>query len=315
MTRSLREAGEAAGMPIGAAVAAKALKADAGYRNLLNREFSLLTCENAMKMGPIHPAPGRYDFRDADLIADFARSHGHRMRGHTLVWHNQCPKWVDHGKLPAKQLAKALDAHIRTVVARYRDVVSCWDVVNEAIGDDAKPRPTVWSRTLGAGYLGRAFKTAHEADPKAVLFYNDYNIEEVNPKSTATIRMVEGMLRSGIPVHGIGIQGHLMADRPPDWKKVKANFRRIGELGLVMQITELDFRIKGRPTAQSLRRQADATRRLADLCLESGHCTGFVWWGATDKYSWVPGFFRGYGHALPFDRSFRPKPAARVLTA
>jgi len=313
MTINLREAGDAAGMPIGAAVAAKALKTDARYRRLLASRFALLTCENAMKMGPIHPQPGAWDFNDADLIANFARRNGHRMRGHTLVWHNQCPKWVDHGNLSAKQLGSALESHIRTVVARYRDVITCWDVVNEAIGDDAKPRPTIWSRTLGAGYLGLAFKTAHEADPKAVLFYNDYSIEEVNPKSTATIRMVEGMLRHGIPVHGIGLQGHLMVDHQPDWKKVRANLRRIADLGLAMQVTELDWRIKGTPTAASLRRQADATRRLWDLCGEAGNCTGFVWWGATDTYSWVPGFFKGYGSALPFDRNFRPKPAAFAL--
>ncbi len=300
-----------AGLPVGAAVAAGPLRADARYRRLLAREFSLLTCENAMKMGPIHPEPGRWDFRDADLIAAFARRHGHRMRGHTLVWHNQLPNWV--AGLRAGPLARALTSHIRTVVRRYADVVTCWDVVNEAVGDDARPRPTVWSRALGSGYLERAFRAAHEADPRSVLFYNDYSVEEVCPKSDAMLRMVERLLARGAPVHGIGLQGHLVAERPPDWKKVRANLRRIGALGLVVQVTELDFRIKGAPTARSLHRQADATRRLAELCLEAGNCTGFVWWGATDRYSWVPGFFKGYGHALPFDRAFRPKPAAIAL--
>ncbi len=310
---ALRHLAAQAGLPLGAAVAAEPLRRDPAYRALLAREFGMVTCENAMKWGPIHPALRTWAFRDADAIVRFATRHAMAVRGHTLVWHSQQPRWLEHGSWSRPALTRVLRAHIATLVGRYRGRIGAWDVVNEAVNDDGTPRPTFWRRVLGPKYLDLAFHAAHRADPKARLFYNDYNAEALGEKSDAILRLVDGMRHRGVPVHGIGLQAHLLLGDLPDFKSVAANITRIAARGLTVQITELDIRIRRPVTAAKLRAQADAYLALAETCLASGACTAFVTWGATDKSSWVPGFFKGYDDALLFDRACRPKPAARSL--
>jgi endo-1,4-beta-xylanase len=300
-------------IPLGAAVAAGPLRADPRYGETLAREFAVVTCENAMKFGPVHPEPRRWDFRDADAIVRFAERRRLAVRGHTLVWHNQLPAWVARGRWTRTSLARVLARHIRTVAGRYRGRIAAWDVVNEAVEDDGSPRATLWRRMLGPRYPDLAFREAHAADPGAALYYNDYSAEETNPKSDAILRLVEGMLARRVPVHGIGLQAHLALESPPRWPRVRAHLKRIAALGLAVQVTELDVRIRTPVTAAKLRRQADVYRRLADACLEAGNCTALVTWGFTDRHSWVPGFFKGCDAALPFDREYRPKPAWRAL--
>jgi len=310
---TLRALGEAEGIPVGAAVAAGPLQANARYWRILGREFGMVTCENAMKMGPVHPAPGRWAFRDADAIVAFAARHGQGMRGHTLVWHNQLPRWITGGRWIRTTLARALDRHITTLVRRYRGRIGAWDVVNEAVDDHARPRPTIWRRVIGPGYIEQAFRSAHAADPDALLFYNDYGAEAAGRKADAILRLAAGLLRRGVPLHGIGLQAHLALDHLPRWDGVRTNLRRIRDLGLQVQVTELDVRIRLPVTPAKLRAQADAVRRLHDLCREAGNCTAFVTWGVGDAASWVPGFFKGYDAGLLFDRAWRAKPAYRAL--
>ncbi len=310
---SLRAAGDAAGIPVGAAVAAGPLRGDARYRRVLAREFGMVTCENAMKMGPVHPAPGRWAFRDADAILAFAARHGQQARGHTLVWHNQLPRWIEHGAWSRRSLTRALERHITTLCRRYRGRIGDWDVVNEAVNDDGTPRRTIWHRVIGPDYLELAFRWAHAADPDAALFYNDYGAEAVGRKSDAILRLAERLLRRDVPLYGIGLQAHLALDHLPDWAGVRRNLRRIAALGIRMQVTELDVRIRKPVTPAKLRAQADVYRRLFDLCREPGNCTGFVTWGVGDATSWVPGFFKGEDAGLLFDRGYRKKPAYHAV--
>ncbi|HEX8607328.1 MAG TPA: endo-1,4-beta-xylanase, partial [Pedobacter sp.] len=168
--------------PIGVAVTPGQLK-DPAQRDLILRHFNSLTAENAMKMGPIHPEENRYDWTGADAIVNFAVANGLKVRGHNLCWHTQAPKWMFQGEsgnpVTKEVLLERLKAHIYAVVGRYKGRIYAWDVVNEAVSDDPKQflRNSLWYQICGEDYIAKAFQYAHEADPKAVLFYNDYNTE------------------------------------------------------------------------------------------------------------------------------------------
>ena len=311
--RPLRALAESHGRRIGAAVDADALAREATYREVLGREFNLVTPENAMKFGPLHPEPDRYDFEQADAIVDFAEAHGMQVRGHTLVWHNQLPRWLTTGQFSRDELVAILREHIQTVVGRYRGRVAAWDVVNEAIADDGSLRDTLWRQVIGPEYIELAFRWAHEADPEARLFYNDYGGEGLGRKSDAIYALVEGLLQRGVPVHGVGLQMHLDLRLRPSAGEVAANIRRLGELGLSVHITEMDVRIPSPATQTSLARQATVYREMAEVCLAGEPCEALVFWGFTDRHSWIPGFFPGAGAALIFDANYRPKPAYEAL--
>ena len=178
---------------IGVAVSPKALTTDEG--ELVKKQFNSLTAENAMKSQSIHPKENEYFWKDADSIVAFEQRNDMKLRGHTLVWHNQVPPWLftDNGQQVSKEkLLERLRAHIQTVVGRYKGKVYAWDVVNEAISDSPNEylRNSKWLEICGEDYIAKAFQWAHEADPNALLFYNDYNeIDHVKRKKM--IRLVE----------------------------------------------------------------------------------------------------------------------------
>jgi endo-1,4-beta-xylanase len=313
--QSLRELADKRGVKIGAAVNPARLS-EAPYAETLAREFSQAEPENAMKFGPIHPGATAYHFEQADAVVEFALAHKMAVRGHTLVWHNQNPRWLTAGGLTPAQLSEAMQEHIRTVVGRYAGKVYAWDVVNEAFNDDGTMRSTIWYDKpgigqTGTGYIERAFRLARSADPKALLFYNDYDSEDMNPKSDAIYKMVRDLKSRGVPIDGVGLQMHLTTEVAP-MARLEANIRRLTDLGLEAQITELDVRLPVQDEAASeadLAKQGRIYRDVASLCLKFPKCTAIQTWGVTDKYSWVPGWFRGTGAALLFDMEYRPKPA------
>ena len=310
---SLRSLAQARGIQIGAAVAAGPLRSEPLYAQTLAREFSMLTPENAMKFGPLHPGRERYDFSDADAIVDFAEAHDMRVRGHTLVWHNQLPPWLTAGKWTREELIEILREHIMTVVGHYRGRVVAWDVVNEAVADDGSLRDTIWLRGIGPQYIDMAFRWAHEADPDALLFYNDYGGEGRGRKSDAIYALVKDLLQRGVPIHGVGLQMHVALGWHPKPQDVAANMERLAALGLEVHITEMDVRIKSPATEEELAAQARIYRDMLEVCLSAENCKAFVLWGFTDRHSWIPQFFRGWGSGLIFDSSYQPKPAYDAL--
>ena len=312
-TTSLRGCAQTHGVQIGAAVAAEPLRNDPLYGETLAQYFSLMTPENAMKFGPLHPEPDRYDFDDADLIVDFAQAHGMQVRGHTLVWHNQLPDWLKDGDWSKEELMEILHSHIDTVVGRYRGRVAAWDVVNEAITDNGTLRNSIWLRGIGPEYIEMAFRWAHEADPDALLFYNDYGAEGVCPKANAVYTLVEDLVKRGVPIHGVGLQMHVSLDWCPEAESVALNVERLSALGLQTHITEMDVRVPEPATQEKLEAQATIYRDMLHGCISSEGCTAFVLWGFTDSHSWVPSFFPGYGSALIFDSNYEPKPACEAL--
>jgi endo-1,4-beta-xylanase len=310
---SLRALADARGIYIGAAVN-NGLVQQADYAAVLAGQFNLLTSENAMKFGVIHPEPGVYTFEGADELVNFAHANGMAVRGHTLVWHQQMPNWLRDSLTP-EQVNAALYEHINTVVGRYQGQITVWDVVNEAIvdGRTGKLRPTFWTKKLGDEYIDLAFTWAHEADPNALLFYNDYGADDLNDKSDAVYNLVKGMKERGIPIDGVGMQFHYELGRIPDLEDVATNMQRLGELGLQVHITELDIRIHDPATPEQLEQQAQEYAALLKVCLQAENCTAFITWGFTDKYSWIPQFQKGFGTALLFDETYQPKPAYFAL--
>jgi endo-1,4-beta-xylanase len=310
---------------IGSAVGLPQLFDDQAYADTLAREFDSVTPENVMKWESVEPQRGVNTFGPADSIVAFAQAHDQLVRGHTLVWHNQLPSWltggVADGTITPSDLRNILRQHIFTEAGHFKGQVYAWDVVNEAVNDDAAGslRNTIWLQNLGEGYIADALRWAHEADPHAKLYLNDYNIEWIGPKSDAYYNLAKLLLADGVPLDGIGIQGHLDIQYGfPD--SLAANIKRFTDLGLEVSITELDVRVftTGVPPDQfqaELAKQADYYRQVVEACLTQRQCVGVTVWGFTDKYSWVPGFFTGEGAACLFDEAFQPKPAYDAVLA
>ncbi len=324
---SLREAAQHSGMLIGTAVRPAQLS-EAAYAATLGREFNMLEPEDALKWEVLRPDLKSFDFSQADQIVDFAARHDMKVRGHTLVWHQQNPVWLTAAHYTPEQLAQLLETHIKTVVGHYRGKIFAWDVANEAFDEGknaGRLRSTLWYDQPGIGfsgqgpaYLAQCFRWAHEADPQALLFYNEAEAEEINPKSDAIYAMVRAFLRDGVPIDGIGFQmhiGNLHANIP----SISANIARFTSLGLQVHITEMDVALpvdaNGNASSEDLARQADIYRQVAEACLSHPGCTAIQTWGFTDKYSWIGSHSKHtQGAALPFDRNFHSKPAHEALS-
>nr|AAA90913.1 endo-1,4-beta-xylanase [Thermotoga sp.] len=278
------------------------------YMEVAKREFNILTPENQMKWDTIHPERNRYNFEPAEKHVEFALKNDMIVHGHTLVWHNQLPGWLTGQEWSKEELLNILEDHVKTVVSHFRGRVKIWDVVNEAVSDSGTYRESIWYKTIGPEYIEKAFIWAREADPDAVLIYNDYSIEEINAKSNFVYNMIKNLKEKGVPIDGIGFQMHIDY-RGLNYESFKKNLERFAELGLQIYITEMDVRIPlGGSEEYYLKKQAEVYRRIFEICLDNPAVRAIQFWGFTDKYSWVPGFFKGYGKALIFDENYNPKP-------
>jgi endo-1,4-beta-xylanase len=315
--------------PVGTAVSPRALQTDEA--DLILQHFNSITAENAMKMGPIHPRENEYYWKDADSIVAFALRNNLRLWGHTLCWHNQAPRWFftdSIGKPVTKEvLLKRLKDHITAVVSRYKGKIYAWDVVNEVISDkqDEYFRNSEFYRICGEDFVAKAFQYAHEADPAALLFYNDYN--EINPvKREKICKLVKGLKDAGVPVHGVGLQGH-WAINEPSASQLESTLSRFSTLGLKMQITELDISVypkehdarERKPSDYDTVFTADKEKKQIEvykMCFElfrkyRAHISGVTFWNISDRHSWLDNFpVRGRkDYPLLFDKELKPKKA------
>ncbi len=309
---SLRSAARGSGVRIGTAVDMSALASDADYRAMVATEFDSVTAENVMKWEAVEPEQGRYDWAAADRLVDFAKANGQVVRGHTLVWHSQNPSWLTEDAFTPAQLRQILRDHIKTQVRHFKGRVYQWDVVNEVFNEDGTLRDTIWLRALGPGYIADAFRWAHEADPKAKLYLNDYNNEGVNAKSDAYYALTKQLRSQGVPIHGYGMQGHLGVQYGFPGS-VFDNVRRFDALGVQTAFTEVDVRMILPVDATKEQAQAYGFSTLLQACLLARHCVSYTVWGFTDRYSWVPGVFDGQGSATPYTEALQPKPAREAL--
>jgi len=294
---------------------------------LLIEQCSILVSENDMKWGTIHPEPDRFDFSRADRFMAFAEENRIAARGHNLCWYKYNPKWLDSTINP-QNAATILREHIRTVAGRYAGRIHSWDVLNEAVQPGgARPydlRPCVWLDTLGEEYVEVAFRAAAEADPKALLTYNDYDIEEDTPdqekKREAVLEFLHRLRKKQVPVQALGVQSHLKPQpQPSQWKGLNKFLEQIKKLGLQVYVTELDVDDSKLPAAVELRDQAVAAVYANYLrnMLQHPSVEAVLTWGFTDRDSWLNGFRpRADGlsqRPLPFDESLRPTPAFFAL--
>ncbi|WP_281598097.1 endo-1,4-beta-xylanase [Micromonospora sp. WMMD882] len=279
------------GRYFGAAIAAGRMS-DSQYMNILNAEFNSVTAENEMKWASTEPQQNVFSYGSADRIVNHALSRGMSVRGHTLLWHAQQPGWAQG--MSGSALRNAAINHVTKVATYYRGKIHSWDVVNEAFADGGSGgrRDSNLQRT-GNDWIEAAFRAARAADPGAKLCYNDYNTDGINAKSTGIYNMVRDFKSRGVPIDCVGFQSHLGTTFPGDYQ---ANLQRFADLGVDVQITELDV-MKGS-------NQANVFASVTRACLAVSRCTGITVWGIRDSDSW-----RGSDDALLWDRSGNKKQA------
>jgi len=315
---------------------------DARVTALIVSQFNTITPENILKWALVHPAPDKYDFDAADRYVAFGEKHGMFIIGHTLVWHNQTPAWVfqdDKGNATNREtLLKRLRDHIATVVGRYKGRIKGWDVVNEALSQNGTMRQSPWMKIIGEDYLAKAFEFAHEADPDAQLYYNDYDLE-LPAKRKGAVALITRLKAHGVPITAIGLQNH----NQMNWPSVAdedATISAFARLEIKVNVTELDVDVLPRPTKPGadyaldipatpqlnpyLNRLPDAVQqalanRYADLfrvyLKHRDAIDRVTFWCVTDGDSWLNNWpIRGRtNYPLLFDHSGQPKPAFNAV--
>ncbi|MGA2592693.1 MAG: endo-1,4-beta-xylanase [Bryobacteraceae bacterium] len=333
---TLRQAAAPRAIPIGAAASADEygppdLLQNPTYAGVLSGQYSMLEPANAMKWDVTQPTQTTFNFQPGDELVAFAQANGMLVRGHNLCWYQQFPAWLAPYAASATpaQMAALLQNHIATEVTHFKGQVFAWDVVNEAFNDptgSAVPglRDSIWYDQpgigqTGTGYIAQAFQWARAADPNALLFYNDYNIEEPGPKFTAVLNMVQDFVNSGVPIDGVGFEMHVLNTYYPSVTELAQNMQALAALGIQVHITEMDDRLlvdsNGDASTADLQTQAQVYQAILTTCLQQPNCTAFQVWGVSDANSWIPSAFPGYGAALPFDMNYQPKPAFSALIA
>lgn len=328
---------------IGAAISAKqVVSKDKKLQNIVKKEFDCLVAENCMKGEVVSPAEGKWDFTDADRFVDYCEKNRKDCYGHCLVWHSQAPLWTFKGPdgqtVTRDLLLKRMTDHIRKVVTRYKGRVKAWDVVNEAIESDGSFRKSYYYNIIGEEFFEIAFKTAHECDPDAMLFYNDYNVE-IPAKREATIALVKKLRAKGCRVDGVGIQSHVSLDMPLD--EYERTIQALDDAGCKVMITELDLSVLPWPGGNNgaavetnfaytdaldpyknglPKEKADEFNRFYEALFaiylrHADAITRVNFWGIGDADSWRNGWpvAGRTDYPLPFDRQLNPKGFVPVI--
>jgi endo-1,4-beta-xylanase len=318
---TLKDAAAASGILVGCAVDAARLRDSPDYATLVHSQANIIVAENAFKFEALRPTPHSFSFHDADTVADFAHTYGMKLRGHNFVWHRQLPTWF--GTYVTTQNAEqVMVEHITTVGSRYAGGVHSWDVVNEAIelsdGRADGLRDSPWLKLMGPTYVDTAFQAARKADPKALLFYNEYGVEGEDDASAkkreAVLTMLRGMLERDVPLDGLGVQSHLTAGHAygPGLRKM---IRSAHQLGLRVMLTEMDVNDRELAATPSTRdvTVAETYSKYLRTAFADGYVSGVLTWGITDRWTWLSKEdSRSDGVAerpLPFDAALNPKAA------
>jgi endo-1,4-beta-xylanase len=325
---SLKAHAAARGLLTGCAVNAALFRDDEGFRKLLAEQYSIVVPENCLKWNILRPTADTYSFADADSLVAFAEAHEMKVRGHNFVWHEALPGWFA-GTVNKDNAKKFLMDHIQTVGGRYKGKIHSWDVVNEAIWipdgrSDGLRSSSPWFQMLGAGYIDLAFKTAREADPSALLTYNDYGIEydndEDGKKRGAVLGLLKRMKADNVPLDALGIQSHLHAVSKDGFSRGVRELRDGAKaLGLQVFVTELDVKddaVAEEDMAERDKIVADVYRNYLTAALEGPEVKAVLTWGASDKNTWLnkgTKFRKQHPdrlqRPLPFDSDYAPTPA------
>lgn len=315
---------------------------DTNAVKVVKKHFNAIVAENCMKSEVLQPEEGRYDFRQADEFVKFGEDNGMTVTGHCLIWHSQCPRWFlvdkDGKNVSAEVLKQRMKEHITTVVSRYKGRILGWDVVNEAIMEDGSYRKSKFYEILGEEFIPLAFQYAHEADPDAELYYNDYNMHEPGKRATV-VKLVNDLKKRGLRIDAVGMQGHVGMDYP-DLSEFEASMEAYAATGAKVMITEfdmsalptisrsanvadrVDFEKKtlnpypnGLPDSVSVEWNARMETFMNLFIKHADYVTRVTAWGVSDRDSWKNNFpMRGRtDYPLFFDREYRPKPFVRKL--
>ncbi|TCO55942.1 endo-1,4-beta-xylanase [Actinocrispum wychmicini] len=311
--KSLRAKASGLDRPIhvGTAIASTPLVDDAAYRAIAGREFDMITPENDMKPQFVQPRRGVFAFAEADTLVDFARANDQAVHAHTLVWFEALPTWMRSA--PDKETVM-LD-HIKAVAGHFAGRVAEWDVVNEPMDEDSSDglRHNLWWQAMGKGYIAKAFTAARQADPNAVLYLNEYGVEEAGERWDRLYQLVKDLKAAGVPIDGVGFQNHEYAkgDRTPP-ETFRQHVQALAALGLKVRVSEMDVSANGDSAAVQAKEFAG---KLA-VCRDEPNCTSFGMWGFTDRYGStadINNYPPSPGDALPWDRNLRPKKAYTAM--
>jgi len=304
---------------MGAAVGVNLMKNNTKYNGVVSKEYNSITAENAMKFGALQPAQNTFSWTDADYLVDYALANNKRIHGHTLNWYTSLPSWVTNFVGDSAAWENLLKTHIQTVVTHFKGKVASWDVVNEAFNDDGTIRNSIWVKNLGADYIARCFQYANQADPNAILFYNDYGHEYSAAKRTAITNMITSFKTRGIPIHGIGMQFHMTYTQTD--ANISAAMNAAAATGLKVHISELDIRlnndkVQGLVFTATLAAQQAAKYKFvvsAYNAIPAAQKYGITTWNVGDADSWIPGWLGAPDWPLPFDGNYLRKPAYRSI--
>jgi endo-1,4-beta-xylanase len=313
-------------IPYGACVRPDPLLAERDYRTLIQTYCQQITPEGGLFWGYMRPARDLYKFDFADNVLAFAEANEMTVRGHTLVWYGSMPDWTKNIR-GADEAKRELTTHIEQVVSRYRGKIKTWHVVNEPI-DDTKGempglRPSVWLENLGEKYIDLAFHTAHAVDPAAELVINEYDVEcavgTQTKRREAYLKLIRDLVGRGVPLHGVGLQGHINAKYEIDRDGVYDFVTAVRSLGLSVHVTELDViddALPG-PIAQRDAIVASRAHDFLDAIFVAAKPSVIATWGITDRYTWVPIWYKRRdgmpNRPLPFDADCQPKPLWNVI--
>jgi endo-1,4-beta-xylanase len=311
--------------PVGSSVIKERLE-ESTYSNVLSRDFNSVTVESSLNFKGVHPAKNKWTFEKGDAIVAYAERNNMRVHGQTLIYpkDSMMPKWVLNFKGNKKQWKKLMQTHIQTVVGHYKGKIAGWDVINEAIADNGTLKNNIWLREIGEEYIPLAFKYAHEADPKALLFYNDYGQEYGGKKMAKILDMVEQGKRSGIPIHGLGFQMHTVLRI--DVQLIVNNLVKAVNTGLLVSLSELDVSVRyKKPEVFTLdlllaQQQGDKVEQIVRAyknTVPAAQQYGVTVWGVGDTDSFWNVKYENKDHDYPllYDRFYAPKPAYRGFLA
>ncbi|MCB0465953.1 MAG: endo-1,4-beta-xylanase [Aequorivita sp.] len=315
-----------ANYPIGNTVSAAELSSSSNtnmaFKEVLNNEFNSVTAGNDMKMYNMFPAADTYDWSDGDAIVSYAKEHGMRVHGHTLIWHPEysIPDWLENFSGTDEEFSLQVENYIKATVAHFAEaldddgnpIVTSWDVVNEAFTSDAEA--AIFRQRIGEDYVSKCFQWAREGDPNVKLFYNDYNIAGDPNKRSNIIAMVNDFQTNGIPIDGIGMQMHLNHDWPAP-SELQSAIQDIANTGLLVHISELDVKVNYNDdvtelTDERAQAQSDQYQRVAyyyRTIVPPANQYGITIWGVRDQDSWLSD--GGTEWPLLYDDNFEPKPA------
>ncbi len=305
--------------PIGAAVGIKHMRNNPRYRNLVKEQFNSITAENVMKFKAVHPSEHVFKFDNADEIIAFAEENNMRVHGHTLLWAMSNPAWVRSYQGDKTAWKNLLKTHIQTVVKHFKGKVRSWDVVNEAFTDGGGLKKSIWLQKIGPEYIELAFRYAHEADPDALLFYNDYGQEYVGKKMYAILNMIKDFKKRGVPIHGLGMQMHIPV-RLSD-AKIQQAMKVAAGSGLLIHLSELEISVKHQMpkpfmmNEQLSRQQAEKYKTVfrAYSSIPKKQQFGITTWNVGDADSYRNSKGRNHDHPMMFDTQYRPKPAFKAV--